>query len=106
MWFGFNEENTWYPLNVARVNEILRLNREGKKPASLDKDLEEVKAPIESLNSDLQRMDQKYKNKGKKKKKKKKGGGPQGNATPNTGNPNTGAPKSGTPNTGGPKPGN
>jgi cell fate regulator YaaT (PSP1 superfamily) len=94
MWFGFNEENTWYPLNVARVNEILRLNREGKKPASLDKDLEEVKAPIESLNSDLQRMDQKYKNKGKKKKKKKKGGGPQGNSNPGaSGNPGTGNPK-------------
>ena len=28
MWFGFREENTWYPLNVSRVNEILRLNRE------------------------------------------------------------------------------
>jgi cell fate regulator YaaT (PSP1 superfamily) len=102
MWFGFNEENTWYPLNVARVNEILRLNREGKKPASLDKDLEEVKAPIESLNSDLQRMDQKYKNKGKKKKKKKKGGGggPQGNANPNAGAPGTGNPKPGNPNPG------
>src|SRR5689334_9935512 len=81
MWFGFSEENTWYPLNVARVNEILRLNREGKKPANLDKDIVEEKAPVESLNSDLQRMDQKYKNKNKsKKKKKKKGkGGPPAN---------------------------
>jgi cell fate regulator YaaT (PSP1 superfamily) len=79
MWFGFNEENTWYPLNVARVNDILRMNREGKKPASLDKDIVEEKAPVETLNSDLQRMDQKYKSKGKKKKKKKhKGGGPGG----------------------------
>lgn len=75
MWFGFSEENTWYPLNVERVNEILRLNQEGKKPANLDKDVEEVKAPVETLNSDLQRMDQKYKNKSKKKKKKRKGGG-------------------------------
>lgn len=77
MWFGFSEENTWYPLNVARVNEILKLNREGKKPANLDKDVLEEKAPVEALNSDLQRMDQKYKTKSKKKKKKKKGkGGP------------------------------
>lgn len=75
MWFGFREENTWYPLNVARVNEILRLNTEGKKPATLEKDTEEVKAPVETLNSDLQRMDQKYKNKSKKKKKKKPGAG-------------------------------
>ena len=86
MWFGFSEENTWYPLNVARVNEILRLNREGKKPANLDKDVEEVKAPVEMLNSDLQRMDQKYKNKSKKKKKKRKGGGgPNAGQTPDSG---------------------
>ncbi len=38
MWFGFSEENTWYPLNVSRVNEILQLNRDGKKPATLEKD--------------------------------------------------------------------
>jgi cell fate regulator YaaT (PSP1 superfamily) len=73
MWFGYSEENTWYPLNVKRVNEILLMNREGKKPASLDKDMVEEKIPLETLNSDLQRMDQKYKNKSKKKKKKKKG---------------------------------
>jgi cell fate regulator YaaT (PSP1 superfamily) len=84
MWFGFQSENTWYPLNVDRVNEILRLNREGKKPATLDRDVEEVKAPIEALNSDLQRMDQKYKNKTKKKKKKKGGapGNQQGQGQP------------------------
>jgi cell fate regulator YaaT (PSP1 superfamily) len=75
MWFGFREENTWYPLNVSRVNEILRLNREGKKPATLDKDQEEEKATVQVLNSDLQRMDQKYRNKNKNKKKKKKGPG-------------------------------
>ena len=74
MWFGFSEENTWYPLNVSRVNEILQLNREGKKPADLEKDEEEEKIPLEVLNSDLQRMDQKFKDKSRKKKKKKKGG--------------------------------
>lgn len=73
MWFGFREENTWYPINVSRVNEILRLNKEGKKPATLEKDLEEEKVTAQVLNSDLQRMDQKYRNKGKKKKKKRKG---------------------------------
>lgn len=85
MWFGFSEENTWYPLNVARVNEILKMNREGKKPASLEKDVVEEKAPVESLNSDLQKMDQKYKNKNKKKKKKKKksGGNPEGRSDQN-----------------------
>jgi cell fate regulator YaaT (PSP1 superfamily) len=82
MWFGFTEENTWYPLNVDRVNEILRLNREGKKPANLDKDVIEEKAPIATLNSDLQQMDQKYKNKGGKKKKKKRPGGGGGAGQP------------------------
>ena len=77
MWFGFNEENTWYPLNIQRVNQILRMNQEGKKPASLDQDVEAEKIPVETLNSDLARMDQKFKGKSKKRKKKKSGtGGP------------------------------
>lgn len=74
MWFGFSEENTWYPVNVERVNEILRMNQEGKKPANLTQDVIEEKVPVESLNSDLARMDQKFKNKSKKKKKKRKDG--------------------------------
>ncbi len=75
MWFGFSEENTWYPLNIDRVNHILKLNREGKKPASLDEDQVEEKVLTEPLNSDLARMDKKFKNKSRKKKKKR----PQGN---------------------------
>lgn len=92
MWFGFSEENTWYPLNVTRVNEILRLNREGKKPASLDKDQLEEKASVESLNSDLQRMDQKYRNKANNKKKKRKGPGDGPGDKRNT-NPNSNKPR-------------
>jgi cell fate regulator YaaT (PSP1 superfamily) len=92
MWFGFREENTWYPLNVARVNEILRLNRDGKKPASLDKDEVEEKATVQVLNSDLQQMDQKYRNKGKKKKKKKRGPGDRPGERRNI-NPNNNKPR-------------
>ena len=92
MWFGFREENTWYPLNVSRVNEILRLNREGKKPATLDKDQEEEKATVQVLNSDLQRMDQKYRNKSKKKRKKKKGPGDRPGEKRNP-NPNSNKPR-------------
>jgi cell fate regulator YaaT (PSP1 superfamily) len=73
MWFGFNEENTWYPLNIQRVNQILRMNQEGKKPATLEIDVEAQKIPVETLNSDLARMDQKFKGKSKKRKKKKTG---------------------------------
>ncbi len=111
MWFGFGHDNNWYPVNVDRVNEILRLNREGKKPATLEKDAVEEKAPLETLNSDLQRMDQKYKNKTKKKKKKKKPGtgGPVGEqraSNPNQQNPNPSTPNSNAskPNLNAPKP--
>lgn len=75
MWFGFSEENTWIPLNIDRVNHILRMNREGKKPATLDIDFVEEKSLAEPLNSDLERMDKKFKNKSKRKKKKRSGGG-------------------------------
>src|SRR6188768_2704095 len=74
MWFGFREENTWYPLNVDRVNEILKLNAEGKKPADLNLNVVQEKVPIQTLNSDLDRMDKKFKNKSKRKKKKRTGG--------------------------------
>lgn len=85
MWFGFSEENTWYPLNIERVNQILKLNREGKKPASLEEDQVEEKVTTEPLNSDLARMDKKFKNKSRKKKKKR----PQGNRPEGRGpNPN------------------
>jgi hypothetical protein len=74
MWFGYSEENTWYPLNIVRVNEILRMNQEGKKPASLEEDIVAVKESIQTLNSDLERMDKKFSSKAKKRKKKRKGG--------------------------------
>jgi cell fate regulator YaaT (PSP1 superfamily) len=100
MWFGYGEENTWHALNIDRVNAILKMNKEGKKPATLDKDETEEKAPIEALNSDLQKMDQKYKNKAKKKKKKKRPAGenqqasgearPKGNSGENRGGENRG----------------
>jgi hypothetical protein len=73
-------------VNIERVNHILRLNREGKKPASLDLDKVEEKIPTETLNSDLDRMDKKYKSKSRNKKKKKKGpGGPPGGTVGGTG---------------------
>ncbi|HMV11031.1 MAG TPA: regulatory iron-sulfur-containing complex subunit RicT [Cyclobacteriaceae bacterium] len=103
MWFGFNEENTWYPLNVDRVNHILEMNRAGKKPATLQDDVLAEKIPVQKLNSDLERMDQKFRDKSKKKKKKKKGNrdnqGQQGqaqNQNPNRTqgqNPNTNRPQ-------------
>ena len=83
MWFGYNEETTWYPLDVDRVNQILEMNREGKKPASLKEDVMAEKIPIQKLNSDLEQMDQKFRDKSKKKKKKHKGGRDNRNQSPN-----------------------
>jgi cell fate regulator YaaT (PSP1 superfamily) len=79
MWFGYREENTWYPLNISRVNEILELNRAGKKPATLE--IDEVDEPVKEgpINNDLEQLDKKFKNKSrnKKKNKNKRGGGGQ-----------------------------
>src|SRR6267154_663716 len=90
MWFAYKEENNWYALNVDRVNEILALNREGKKPASLELDQEEVKIPIATLNSDLESLDKKFQNKGRNKNRNKNRGRKdnRGNRNPNQRNPN------------------
>jgi hypothetical protein len=58
-------------LNVDRVNQILELNRSGKKPASLELDVAEEKPTFNTLNSDLDRMDKKYQGKSRKKKKRR-----------------------------------
>jgi cell fate regulator YaaT (PSP1 superfamily) len=72
MWFGYSEENTWFPINIQRVNEILKMNKEGKKPATLELNVEAEKEPVQSLNSDLERMDKKFSSKARKRKKKKR----------------------------------
>ena len=73
MWFGYKSENTWISIDVNRVKEVIELNKKGEKPASL---LEDVKTETEettmALNTDLETLDRKYRNKSKKKKKKKK----------------------------------
>jgi cell fate regulator YaaT (PSP1 superfamily) len=74
MWFGYKEDNNWYPLRIDRVNQILEMNRAGKKPASLEIDVEEVKEPVSKLNSDLESMDKKFQSKSKKKKKNRNRG--------------------------------
>jgi Uncharacterized homolog of PSP1 len=85
MWFGYKEDNNWYPLNVTRVNEILEMNKAGKKPASLQLDAQEVKIPLATLNSDLENLDRKFQSKGgnKKKKNKNRGRDRRDNRTPN-----------------------
>jgi cell fate regulator YaaT (PSP1 superfamily) len=95
MWFGYKEENTWYPLNITRVNEILALNKSGQRPATLEEDKAEVREPISVLNSDLENLDKKFKNKNKQKRRpggqkngKRDGRGGGGGNRNNPSNPN------------------
>jgi cell fate regulator YaaT (PSP1 superfamily) len=60
MWFGYEGENTWHPVDVDRVNEILSLNMEGKKPATLLEDDTLKDDGFSAMNDDLIAMDRKY----------------------------------------------
>ncbi len=121
MWFGFKEDNNWYPLNTDRVNEILEMNRAGKRPATLDIDKIAEKEVGSSLNSDLESLDKKFKDKskGNKKGRNQRGGGnarrdqrdnrPGNNpanpaSNPNNNNPDNPAPNNPRPNNPRPNP--
>ena len=71
MWFGYDGENTWFPVDVKRVSEIIELNKKGEKPSSLYEDNLPEKTEG-GLNSDLDYLENKFKNKGKKKRKVKR----------------------------------
>lgn len=73
MWFGYKDDHNWHAINTQRVNEILALNKKGKKPVSLTENedhTEEIQTS--NLNADLIAMDRKFTGPKKKKKKKKK----------------------------------
>lgn len=72
MWFGYDDENNWHPIHVDRVREIQRLNKEGKNPAGLLEDIEKEHLDTGQLNTDLDRLDKKYKKKSRRKSKKKR----------------------------------
>lgn len=72
MWFAYAGENTWHPLETERVHEIIELNQQGKKPATLLDDVAEEKETVDSLNSDLVAMDRKFKKSKKRNKNKKR----------------------------------
>lgn len=108
MWFAYKEDNNWYPLNIDRVNDILEMNRNGAKPATLDADVLEERESTAPLNSDLESLDKKFKSRNKKKnrhrdKRKNNSGGdnrakqPNQNNNGNNGNPRRGNQKPQTP---------
>lgn len=82
MWFGFSNENTWHPISVTRVAEIIELNKKKIYPENLqlDQDLSKFER-AQALTSDLERLDKKYAGK-RKKTRKKKGRGPRINRSP------------------------
>jgi cell fate regulator YaaT (PSP1 superfamily) len=87
MWFGYKDENTWFPLSADRVAEVIEQNKKGLKPATLEKDAEE-QLPAGPLNTDLAQLDKKYRNKSKGKKRKNKPGRNRGPVHPTRQQPN------------------
>lgn len=72
LWFGYDDDNNWHAVDADRVAEIQKMNKKGKKPASLvENDAEDSKPDTSSINSDLEAMDRKFGGKNKKKKKRK-----------------------------------
>lgn len=70
MWFGYEQENSWYPISCQRVKEIVALNKRGVLPESLASDEGNNGAQrMAAINRELQRMDQKYGRKNKRRKK-------------------------------------
>ena len=71
MWFGYRDDNNWHPVDVNRVKEIINLNEKGKKPMTLLVDHADAEGLVgDTLNSDLERLDKKYRNKHRGKKRK------------------------------------
>ena len=91
MWFGYKTDNNWYSIPTSRVAEIMKMNKDGKKPVSLEdlQLLEEVVHNKEPLNNELDRLDKKLANKPGSRNKKKAGNRNQRSKGPKQ-NSNTG----------------
>ncbi len=93
MWYSFRDSNKQYPLSINKVKEILKLNKEGKKPDELQP--EEIEQPTHKTTvktemgfvNDVGQISlkglQKTNNKKKKKPQPEKGATPQKSVTPN-----------------------
>ena len=63
MWFQVdNDANNWVSVKTTRVKEIIKLNKDNKKPFSLELDFEEEVSDA-PLNNDLKKLDRKFKKK-------------------------------------------
>lgn len=81
MWYSFRESNKQYPLTIARVKEIKKLNKEGVKPEDLqpvELETSSTKAGVKvemGFVNDVGQISLKTLEKGNKKKGNKPGGG-------------------------------
>ncbi len=69
MWFSYNNDINWHSLPIHKVVEIMKMNERGVSPTSLeDLNLLDTTAVDKNAprNSDLDRLDKKYTDKGKK----------------------------------------
>ena len=72
MWFGYELENSWYPVSSARVREILAMNKQNILPESLESNEgTNGKDQYLSINKELERIDKKYRSKNSRKRRKK-----------------------------------
>ncbi len=62
MFFSFEKDNNWIPVNVERVNEVLELTKKGIEVFSLTQNEEDEYEDVE-MNSDLLALDKKLKKK-------------------------------------------
>jgi cell fate regulator YaaT (PSP1 superfamily) len=72
MWFSYKDENTWHPISTLRAGEILAMNKKGQSPESLTLDQIELDLKEGKINSDLERMDARFKKKDSRKKRQNK----------------------------------
>lgn len=91
MWFSYQGDSNWIPLTVAEVNEMVKLNKAGVKPPTLQSLEMQERAAAEKNAMDFvdvvgQSKPREDRRSGNKKKKRKPGGGPnaqQGQQNPN-----------------------
>ncbi|MCU0429915.1 MAG: Signal peptidase-like protein [Cytophagaceae bacterium] len=89
MWFSYREsaDSNWVQVSVERVMEIQQQNKEGRKPANLLEDVEDLtesNLEIKREREELSRFDDKFSRK-KKKRKKRPNSGTTGTQLPQDG---------------------
>ncbi len=70
MWFGFEGEASWHAIDTARVMEILEMNKRGERPSDLHEDIDSKLEIARAINTDLEQLDRKYRNKTRNSRKK------------------------------------